>query len=99
MSKSIKKYAYCIEFGHKEKSSCYYIGQTSNFKNRLEDHAHGKGSVWTKHLLRKDQGFKIVKSGVIGEISNSLEEDHITEKYMMLYGGKNFEFVRGGTYT
>ena len=54
--------------------------------------------MWTKHLLNTE-GYKIVKSGIIGEILNCLEEDHITEKYMMLYGGENFEFVRGGIYT
>ena len=45
------------------------------------------------------EGYKIEKSEMLGEILNSLEEDHITEKYMMIYGGKNFEYVRGGIYT
>jgi len=28
-----------------------------------------------------------------------LEEDYLTEQAMMIYGGNNFEFVRGGTYS
>ena len=32
------------------------------------------------------------------EISNLLDEDHITEKYMLAYGGNQFENVRGGQY-
>ena len=54
------------------------------------------GAIWVKQLLEK--GF-IIKSAIqLGKIESCLEQDYLTEKYMMMFGGNQFEFVRGGIY-
>ena len=34
----------------------------------------------------------------LGKIESCLDEDYLTEKHLMMFGGNQFEFVRGGIY-
>lgn len=65
-----------------------YIGRTSNFERRYNDHINGKGSWWT----RKYKPVKILDKYTC---SNSFEEDTFVKIYMSEYGIEN---VRGGSY-
>ena len=66
----------------------YYVGKTDNLKKRLEQHAQGNGSAWTK----KYTPVSIVKT--MKDVS-PFEEDKVTKEYMAKYGVDN---VRGGAY-
>ena len=65
-----------------------YIGRTSNFDKRYNDHINGKGSWWT----RKYKPVEILDKYTS---SNSFEEDTFVKMYMSEYGIEN---VRGGSY-
>jgi hypothetical protein len=67
----------------------YYIGKSSNPKNRIKKHFSNNGSVWT--IMHKP--IKVVEI-----ISNCdiYDEDKITLKYMDKYGIGN---VRGGYFS
>jgi predicted GIY-YIG superfamily endonuclease len=66
----------------------YYIGKTSDVKNRFKEHMSGNGSAWT----RKYKPISILKTvpGV-----SAFEEDKVTKEFMSKYG---IDKVRGGTY-
>ena len=66
----------------------YYVGKTDNLKKRLEQHARGNGSAWTK----KYTPLSIVKT--MKDVS-PFEEDKVTKEYMAKYG---VDKVRGGAY-
>jgi putative endonuclease len=65
-----------------------YIGRTSNFERRYDEHINGKGSWWTQ----KHKPVKILDKYIC---SNSFEEDTFVKIYMSEYGIEN---VRGGSY-
>jgi hypothetical protein len=65
-----------------------YIGRTSNFERRYDEHINGKGSWWTQ----KHKPVKILDKYIC---SNSFEEDTFVKIYMGEYGIEN---VRGGSY-
>lgn len=69
-----------------------YIGKTTNFEERIEQHFNGEGSKVTKK-------FKPVSAEVLDEVpgffSSQIEHEY-TEDYIDQYGYKN---VRGGYYT
>ena len=69
-----------------------YIGKTSNFGRRMEQHFSGNGAKVTKK-------FRPIKAKIIDEVpgffSSEVEQYH-TEEYMDKHG---YENVRGGIYT
>ena len=89
-SKNINKehqiYKLTLEDGKK------YIGKTTNFNRRMNEHFSGNGSKVT-------QKFKPIKGKIIdcchGYFSNKVEQKH-TEKNIKKYGYDN---VRGGAYS
>lgn len=68
-------------------SKKYYVGQTNDFKKKLEEHKNGKGVEWTQKYK-----FKCVKKAVPGD---SFTENYYTLLYMNMHGVEN---VRGGIY-
>lgn len=76
-----KNYVYVLELEDER----YYVGRTSNFFQRIEDHFNGNGSIYTK----KYKPIKIKE--VIEETNLYIERDKKIE-YMNLYG---YEKVRG----
>jgi hypothetical protein len=77
-------YVYILKLQHDK----YYIGKTTNIKNRIKNHYSGKGSAWT----RKYKPIKVVE---IKECCDNFDEDKYTKMYMSIYGIDN---VRGGSY-
>lgn len=67
----------------------YYIGRTTNFLERLEQHIRGNGSEYTRR-------FKVIRVIEQIETKDPFDEDKITKKYMSRHGIDN---VRGGSYT
>lgn len=67
----------------------YYIGKTTNFAKRYDQHMSGEGSAWTKKYRPVD---------IVEVISNAdkYDEDKYVWKYMEKYGIQN---VRGGSYS
>jgi predicted GIY-YIG superfamily endonuclease/ribosomal protein S14 len=66
----------------------YYVGRTKNLERRIEDHATGYGSAWTKK-------YKFVKHVETLE-GDSLLEDLVVKRYMQKHG---IHKVRGGSYS
>lgn len=67
----------------------FYVGKTNNVGKRYREHLAGyKSSSWTRK-------YKPVKIEEVYEDADSLDEDKITVKYMMIHGIDN---VRGGPY-
>ena len=69
-----------------------YIGKTSNFNNRMDQHFSGDGAMVTKKF--KPTKWKVLDE-VPGFFADDIEQDY-TEEYIDKYG---YENVRGGTYT
>ena len=67
----------------------YYIGKTTNFARRYNEHLNGIGSEWTKKYPPID---------VVEVVTNvdKYDEDKYVWKYMEKYGIDN---VRGGSYS
>jgi hypothetical protein len=66
----------------------YYIGRTSNFMQRMNDHFTGSGSEYTKK-------YKPIKIIEVTEETNLTDERDKTLEYMRIYG---YEKVRGYTW-
>ena len=77
-------YIYILEL----EDNCYYIGRTTNVKQRYKYHKSGNGSAWTK--LHKPIRIKEIIENV-----SPYDEDRYVKEYMALYGIDN---VRGGAY-
>ena len=69
-----------------------YVGKTSDFDRRMDQHFSGNGSKVTKKF--KPIGGKTIDE-VPGFFSDDVEQEY-TEHYIDKYGYRN---VRGGTYT
>jgi|GEM_PF-2055320 len=76
-------HAYALEL----ESGKYYVGVSSDYKKRLEQHFNGKGSVWTK-LYKPIKVLEIVEA-------DDFTENNLTLEYMSTYGIEN---VRGAAY-
>jgi len=73
----------------------YYIGKTTNFENRLNQHRNGCASQWTKkYNVIEVIFFKIVEP-ISGDINFHRLENLYTEAFIYKYGWEN---VRGGQY-
>lgn len=72
----------------KLESSKWYVGKSSNVRQRFQDHIDGSGSVWTR-MFRPIEIVEIQKG-------NSFDEDKIVKMYMLNYGVEN---VRGGSWS
>lgn len=76
-----KSYVYVLELEDER----YYVGRTSNFVQRMNEHFSGNGSVYTKK-------YKPIKIKELIEEKNSFDERDKTLEYMKIYG---YEKVRG----
>jgi hypothetical protein len=67
----------------------YYVGKTTNFARRYQEHKNGTGSAWT---------LKYPPIDVVEVVTNidKYDEDKYVWKYMEKYGIDN---VRGGSYS
>jgi hypothetical protein len=67
----------------------YYVGKTTNFARRYDEHVRGLGSEWTKKYPPED---------IMEVVMNidKYDEDKYVWKYMEKYGIEN---VRGGSYS
>ena len=77
---------------------CYYVGTTTNPKQRLQQHREGQGgSEWTR-IHRPISGFSDLKrlNPKVTEVEARLEEDCLVKKLMHAHG---IDCVRGGSYT
>jgi len=66
----------------------YYVGKSSDVKQRIEQHMKGHGSEWTKI-------HKPVKVVETRRLKDEHDENNTTKDYMKKYGVEN---VRGGSY-
>lgn len=66
----------------------YYVGKTTDVKNRIEQHMAGKGSEWT----RLHKPVKVLETR---RLKDQYDETNTTKEYMKKYGIEN---VRGGAY-
>lgn len=66
----------------------YYVGCTSNFLLRIQQHINGTGSTWTTQ-------YPPVRVVLLRDCASPAEEDKVTKEYMMVYGIAN---VRGARY-
>ena len=66
----------------------YYVGKTTNFMRRYEEHKSGKGSAWTSK-------YKPVDMIECRPSTGKHDEDNTTETLMEKHGIEN---VRGGSY-
>jgi predicted GIY-YIG superfamily endonuclease/flagellar motor protein MotB len=80
-----------ILYSLKLNSNKYYIGITSNFTKRLEQHKNNQGSVWTA----KYGVFSVLSQEKIEKNLSKLEETKLTCKMMLEYGHNN---VRGAEF-
>lgn len=76
-----KNYIYVLELEDER----YYVGRTSNFFQRMNEHFGGNGSVYTKK-------YKPIKIKEVIEEKNNSDERDKTLEYMKIYG---YEKVRG----
>ena len=67
---------------------CYYVGWTTNIRNRLRQHWQGKGAKWTQ--LHKPLDLVLVREG------NKDIENKVTKVMIERYGK---ERVRGGYFS
>lgn len=67
----------------------YYVGKTSDFERRYQEHKTGYGSVWTSM-------HKPIKVVELRTLKDEHDENNTTKQYMKKYGIDN---VRGGSYT
>lgn len=67
----------------------YYVGKTTDFNRRYQEHKTGNGSAWTS----KYHPVKIVE---VRPLHGDHDENNTTKDYMKKYGVEN---VRGGSYT
>jgi len=72
----------------KLESNKWYIGKTTDIKNRYFQHTSGNGSAWTKK-------YKPIQIYEVKQQVSEHDENNITKDYMKKYGVKN---VRGGVY-
>ena len=72
----------------KLKNDKYYIGKTSNRKQRMDNHFSGKGCKWTQEHKPK----KIIE---MNKEKDQKDENNKTIEYMRKYGWRN---VRGGAW-
>lgn len=71
--------------------NCYYVGTTSHFKMRMQQHCNGTACAWTRrHLVQRLHS----QEWVAGSIAGFLEDAKVLEM-MARVGVQN---VRGGTY-
>jgi cellular nucleic acid-binding protein len=70
------------------RSGKYYVGTTTDVDRRYEEHASGKGSIWT----RQYKPLSILETRRANSI---FDEENVTKEYMMKYGIEN---VRGGPF-
>lgn len=85
-------------YGLKLQNNKYYIGKTTNFDNRYNQHLSSKGSDWT--TIHKPIEILFVREiGTDNMLKNDINyhklENLYTEAHMLKYGWKN---VRGGEY-
>jgi cellular nucleic acid-binding protein len=66
----------------------YYVGKTSNFVKRYQEHVSGTGAVWTR-LYKPVAVVKTIPG------ASPFDEDRYTKEFMAKYGIDN---VRGGSY-
>lgn len=78
-------YIYCLALENNK----YYIGKTENPEVRLDSHAKGKGSKWTK-LYKPIKVLELINN------CDSYDEDKYVRIYMDKYGVDN---VRGGSFS
>lgn len=71
------------------KNGKYYVGKTTDFNRRYQEHKTGSGSSWTS--LHKP-----VKVVELRTLKDEHDENNTTKEYMKKYGIDN---VRGGSYT
>jgi len=76
---------YVLELTNKK----WYVGKTTNFDRRVEEHKTRKGSVWTSK-------YKFVKTSECRASTGKHDEDNTTETLMEKHGIQN---VRGGSYS
>eukprot|EP00762_Andalucia_godoyi_P008821 ANDGO_06861.mRNA.1 hypothetical protein PPTG_09369 len=67
----------------------YYVGKSSNVRNRISDHMKDSGSAWTA-MYRPLELIEVLAE------SDGFDEDKYVKKYMQKYGIEN---VRGGSYS
>lgn len=67
----------------------YYVGKTTNFARRYDEHLSGSGSVWTKK-------YRPIDIAEVISDADKYDEDKYVWKYMEKYGIEN---VRGGSYS
>ncbi len=86
---------YTIEFDQDD-TLHYYVGITTNYKRRMEQHVNGSGAKWIKHNFTEDT-LKNAKSQVVGEFTQTAkwEETKKTLELMVMHGINN---VRGAEY-
>ena len=73
-----RSYVYVLELNNKH----YYVGRTSNFLQRMNEHFTGLGAKYTK----KYKPTKIIE---VNEEINVYDERDKTLEYMNLYGYEN----------
>lgn len=74
----------------------YYIGKTTNFVNRLNQHANSSGSDWTKIYKPIEVIFcKKITEYLKNNINCHKLENLYTEAFILKYGWEN---VKGGEY-
>lgn len=67
----------------------YYVGTTADVKRRIEEHASGRGSEWT----RLHRPIKVIETR---KVKDEHDENNTTKDLMKKYGVDN---VRGGSYS
>ena len=84
MEQTKQKILYILEL----EDDCWYVGTSTNFSRRFQQHIDGEGSAWTKF-------HKPIKIERTMECTSVFMEDNMTKTLMMEFG---IDKVRGGSY-